>query len=337
VNIPKGTIWQQLRSSSLDAIPAEASVAFTAPKTINRWRRDGCYTVTAASGDKITLVATGNEFGAALLSDAEHLLDNAAEHQASLCSATEPNAWLSPAWAVVTIYYWGFYAALALTRLLGKTIWFLDKEAIADFKHLASTPGAKLGAGAYRLDCDAYVSATDRTIALQRDHARLHEAVWRCTTRCLRQARLDARTTNIGEERLYSAIEDAAKKLGEDWPSAIRNTVNYRPGCGYREVLKKGQIDTLRYLKKAERLTIEKIVDALEDELRAIVKTADPAENPAARCRLLLHLTLLLHALTTNLHQELIERRAFDRRWTNLRTNFLQRQGVTAAGVTWPY
>lgn len=89
--------------------------------------------------------------------------------------------------------------------------------------------------------------------------------------------------------------------------------------------------------KKEKRLTINKIVDALEDELLALDNTVEPTKNPSAYCRLLLHLTLLLHALATNLHQELIERHALDSRWTNLRAGFLKRQGVAKAGVTWPY
>lgn len=136
---------------------------------------------------------------------------------------------------------------------------------------------------------------------------------------------------------MYSVIVAAATQLGEDWPSNLRNIINYRPGCGYREVIKKGQIDTLRYLQKADHLTIEKLVDSFENQLVAITGKGDPSTNPAPLCRLLLQLTLLLQALATNLHEDLISRHSLDSRWAGLRNRFYQRQGLLLDSVLWPY
>lgn len=200
--VPKNTIWQFLRSSCLASIPPNTRAPFTAPRPINAWRREGYYTVTSATGNRIVLVASECDFGAALLSDAEHLLDNAAEHQTSLYSVTDRDAWLSPGWSIVTIYYWGFFAALALTRLLGRTIWFLDKEAITDFKRLAATTSKGLGAGAFRLECGPSISATDREIVLQREDARLHDTMWRQLARLIKEAH----ATSTGASTTPSSI-----------------------------------------------------------------------------------------------------------------------------------
>jgi hypothetical protein len=57
------------------------------------------------------------------------------------------------AWLAVTTYYWGFFAAIAFSRLLGRTTWFLDRPTVTNFQTLAPSPGLGPGAGAYRMSC----------------------------------------------------------------------------------------------------------------------------------------------------------------------------------------
>lgn len=334
MNFPKGTIWQDLRTRCLDVIPAGSSAPFTAPRPLNAWRKDGYYTVSCTAKDTITVLASGDDFGTALLSDVEHLLDHAAEHHSALYRAVKSDQWLSPAWTVVTIYYWGFFCTLALTRLLGRTSWYLDKEAADDFRRL-SNHSSNVGAGAYRVECKDYVSATNREIKLHKAKDRIHESVWKNATKSL-EAVARNNTTNPDELFFYNAIIETASILQPDWPSTLRNTVNYRPGVGYREVLGDRPIDIVQHLRKFRKIPIVGIADAVRFQLSNIDPAQDFAVQPAAVSRLLFHFTLLLQVLATNLHEELVSRHSLDKRWSDKRRHFLKRQGLEDTGFPWP-
>src|SRR5437016_3524528 len=73
------------------------------PQTPSAWRQNGFYTVGSATNTTITIIASGDDFGTALLSDAEHLLDHAAEHYSALYHVAADDRWFSPAWTVVTL------------------------------------------------------------------------------------------------------------------------------------------------------------------------------------------------------------------------------------------
>src|SRR6266480_3706608 len=126
MNFPQGTSWQALRSTCLSTIPGDALVSYNRPSPLSEWHQRGYFRVATSSKKVFEIESAAQEIGTALLADVEHLLDHAAEHQATTRAATLAENWQSPGWGVVTIYYWAFYDALALTRLLGRTVWFLD-------------------------------------------------------------------------------------------------------------------------------------------------------------------------------------------------------------------
>ena len=334
----QGNGWQYLRGVCLDVIPPGTGVYYTRAMPLYVWRQRGAFRVGSCDRHTIVIEAAAAEVGTALLSDAEYLLDHAAEQHATVRSLLEHPTWHSPAWAVVTIYYWSFFAAMAMTRLAGATVWFLDRTAITQLRTLAGgRTQTQPPAGALSLNVVPYISATEREIVLQPTKTQLHDALWNSFHHLIKlifdSADQDA---NALEYRLFWCFSEASKRLGNGWPSLVRNVVNYRPGRAYREVIRETEIDLSRYLRRIAPFTFEKLVSELENAvLRTTLATLDDDAVPLL-CRLLLLFATAVGAIAREVHTEIIERNSADRRWLDLKYHFLERYCHAAGGGVWP-
>jgi hypothetical protein len=292
--------------------------------------------VSSCTKSQITLETSGTEIGTALLADSEHLLDHAAEHQAQVHDAVTLGAWHSPAWTVVTAYYWAFFSVLALGRLTGRSAWFLDRSAVTELRTLAGA-AQQPGAGAMYLTVGPHLTATTRTIVLRPSKAQLHDAVWTAAHRLISDVFAHSdQNADPTEYRLWWAFKRTGDFLGADWASKLRNVVNYRPGCGYREVIRRGQIDMARHIRQRTPATASHLVGALEDEVIALTSGANPGENVKAFSRLLGLYAAVIAAAVGALHAEVLERHGGDQRWRSLRSEFFAQRCGTATNTVWP-
>jgi len=338
VIIPKGTAWQYLRSLCFDAIPAEATAHYTSAIPLYQWRLHGSFLVTACTKKSITLLTSGVEIGAGLLADVEFLLDHAAEQRATVRNSIVELSWHSPAWSVVTAYYWCFFSAMAITRITGRTTWFLDRAALSELRQLAGTT-TQPRAGALNLTLGPYVSAMDREIILQPSRAHLHDSLWNVFHGLVAELfnRTD-QTANSSEYRLWWCLHEARLRLGADWPSEIRNIVNYRPGCAYREVIRNPEIDIAPFIRRNSPFTPEGLISKLEDELLKIKAGTPAPDQVPLLCRVLLLFAITASSIAEELHFELIGRAPADRRWSDLRRRFLQQRCATRdVRSFWPF
>ncbi len=320
----------------LSAIPNGVAVHYSKSMPLNEWRRHGSFQVTGCSKKQVVIESAGVEIGTALLSDAEHLLDHAAEHQAMIHDLIVGASWHSPAWTVVTGYYWAFFSALAITRLTGHSAWFLDRSAITELRLLAGS-AVQPPAGALRLAVGPYVSATNREIVLRPTKLQMHDAVWQ------RFKELTFDVFNVTDElsngleyRLFWCMYELAHRLGADWPSKVRNIINYRPGRAYREVIRTTEIDIAKYLRRATPFRFESAVSDFEDHLVKIKAGKWPEQEVPLLCRLLVLFAIILAAISTELHEEMIDRTSTDRRWLDLRHRFFQLHCPGIDGAIWP-
>src|SRR5262249_55065260 len=159
------------------------------------------------------------------------------------------------AWLVVTFYYWSFFLAMSLTRLLGRTVWYLDQEAVEGFSVSAPTPPSKkVGTGSFTLSCGPPVSGSERELIISKSkESRLHEHLWKMFfSMCDNKIKqYPAGTLDNLEERLFTCFQRSAARLGTDWPSSLRNVVNYRPGFAYDTVRRTRVLGNFDYLKGA--------------------------------------------------------------------------------------
>ena len=334
--IPQSTGWQYLRSLSLDAIPTGTKVFYTRAVALHEWRRNGAFTVVSCTKKEVVLEAAAVEIGAALLSDTEYLLDHAAEHRATLHDAVIRTTWHSPAWTLVTTYYWAFFSILALTRMTGRSVWFLDKAAIAELKSLASAADQP-GAGALNLSLEPYISSTIRRIHLHPSNTQLHDAVWRTAHHLISDVFGHADKSNLLEYQLWQTMKAVGDKFGADWPSKLRNAVNYRPGYGYREVTQLGQIDMAHNMRLHTPGTINQLLNTLEQQAIAVQKLKEPSEDPRLFSQILGTFAIMVSAILETLHAEVLDRQGSDRRWRTQRNRFLTERCRTSMETVWPF
>ncbi len=338
MSVPKENIWQDLRSECLGAIPSQSRVNIASPLSLALWQKHGFYTVSITTAKRFEVLASSADFGGALLTDVELLLDNAAVHQVSLWRHINLTAWLSPAWLGVTFYYWAFYLTLAITRLTGKTAWFLTKDVARDFKTMGPAFHASPGAGCYRLICGAPTTLTDRTLLLEKTNARIHDEIWRlwfgaCSAKI---KQFSTGSSSSLEERMFTALARSAQHLGDDWPSAFRNAINYRVGFAYTAVRRLRVLKSLGYLKKPGMYDIASLLERFEKSLVAVRSPSSIFDAPQVVLELLVDFTFIIHAIATDLHQELLDRHGLDTRWRQARQRFLRAHGLNTPDMSWP-
>lgn len=310
---------------------------YTHAVPLHVWRRNGAFNVISCTKKEIVIEAAGIEIGMALLADTEYLLDHAAEHRAIIFDIVTSSEWHSPAWAVVTSYYWAFYSALALTRLVGESTWFLDRNALTELKVLAGAT-EQPGAGALHLSVMPYNTATTRTIKLHPTKAQLHDSVWMAVQQTISDVFTHTNEDSDSKEyRLWLALKSAGNLLGSDWASKLRNAVNYRSGCGYREVIRSGEIDFARHLWHRTPATMEDLIGSFEDEIVKISPRLQPAENVKEISRLLGLYSILMTAIVSELHYEVLDRQGGDQRWSMLRARFFAERCSSSVNKVWPF
>ena len=107
-SLSAGAFWQDLRQRALGAIPRGQHRSTIALRSAFVSGRPGARTPLRLSlAKRFELAAFTIEIGGALLAEGEYYLDHAAEHQVVVMNQIRANAWTSPAWQLVTIYYWG--------------------------------------------------------------------------------------------------------------------------------------------------------------------------------------------------------------------------------------
>jgi hypothetical protein len=336
--IPKGAIWQELRRLCLDSIPAGSVVNFNRPGSLADWVRSGYYSVPHTTSRGFDLITPATDIGGALLGEIEHFLDQAAEHQASLWAQVNIEPWLSPAWLVVTFYYWSFYLALALTRLLGRTSWFIDGETSRTLALSGGTGTHPAGSGCYRLTLGSQVSIVEREVKLKKIGGRIHEDVWRnwdelCRTQLLPHA---SGSSNSLEDRLYASLTRVANELGPEWPSTFRNFVNYRPGFAYTAVKRIKVLDAFSYLRTPVSYQFDALIGRFESRVVAVHGRLALENSPRDVALLLADFTFLLYAIVAELYADLLDRYGIDTRWRNSRLQFLKDTTLMVGKTCWP-
>jgi hypothetical protein len=330
----QGAVWQRVRTRLLDSVPTTTRLHYASPQHLSSWRKEGVYVVAASTSKVVTVSVHPEDFAEILLGEAQSYLDHAAEHQALIWSQSNADAWPSPAWQVVTTYYWAYYLAMAATRVLGSGAWYLDGQSIAQFVALAPSGSRNPGGGTYRLRCDLPTTASSRTVEFRKRSGRLHEEVWRIWFTNVAEF---VEGSNAGDltERAFFAQKRASDTLGPDWPSDVRNLVNYRAGYAYDAVREK-RFPGVGRIATANAFDLSDIVESFEMSVAGLRSGVALEKQIKPACRALFELTLLLHATCEALTEEIVNRTGVDKRWWNARKRFRRERGLVKQLGTWP-
>lgn len=336
MSYPKGVYWQELRGMALDAIPSETRYSLNSPLPLSKWYLQGAYSLDSATKNSYSLTVSSEELGCALISDAEFYLDHAVEHQVSISSNILSDYWHSPAWMLVTFYYWCYFSATAITRMIGETVWFHTGDVREHFKNLLPTGNVCPGSGSFRVKCGKISSVTHRELHLYQMSGRPHEDLWKlffqtCDALHLRHGEKNSSL----EARLFAVITRSCRVWGHNWPIELRNAVNYRPGVGYDFVRKTGTIGGFGFINKGG-YSIEEAVSEFEIAVSSAVRK-DILQDGRSLFRMLVLLSVLLSYWSVELHGEIIDRNGLDSRWRHIRRNFIRENGIKVRGSSyWP-
>jgi hypothetical protein len=335
--VPKSSAWQALRAEALRFIPSPTRLYFKTAIPLREWRTQGSYIVLSSDSKRLVIRAASGELADVLFADVEFLLDQAAEQRTALKLAVQNVGWHSPAWTTVTAYYWSFFSALALTRMVGRSTWFLNKEAVQYLVSLAQTVTGKPGAGTLFFDIEPQAGG-DCEMHLVGSGRNNHDAVWhRLKELVTRIFASTDKNSSVDEFRLWWCLSECAKILGDSWPSEIRNDVNYKAGYAYKEVIKNPAIKIAPYIRKVSEVEFGTLLDQFESEVHRIRSYPGLHNDLDTLTKLVALNALILSLIIDEIHLDVLNRVDGDRRWLRLRNEFLTAKCSDDGTRFWPF
>jgi hypothetical protein len=322
--IPKGPIFNTLRSLALEAIPDGIRVSPKENNSLSNWFDKGSYNVAGINTSEMTIHADVQELGTALLSDVERLSNHALEQVQEMICFSNDTRIRSSGWNVVTIYYFAYFVAQGLLRLLGRPIFFLDRQRVRNLTNLFLKGKSALNAGTYLLLKKNQLSATQAAYTLKLTKKKPHEATWLELLGGLRKYVENPLTsTNLSETLFYDSI--TTKNLFDEyrnyeWPSMVRNIANYRVGYAYKLVQNVDVAATKKLWGRWETGTPNEM-------LKSTISLCVSGDKTKFRDQVwLLHdIAISLFLVFLNIYQELVKRRNIDNRWEVTRKQFFKR------------
>lgn len=333
--LPRSNIWQELRSRGLTTVADGVAIRSHVPATIADWLSAGAYTVQAKSSTRLELDAVSIEVGSAFLGDAHLYLDSATEHSIFLRHVLSSGRWSSAGWVLISVYYWAFYQALSLSRLLGRSVIFLDRTRARGLSIMA---GRSYGAGAYELSVLAGTATGRVLVDLKKSTiSRVHDLLWRVWARTLAELVANgASADNIPEEQsLFEALFRPYQRLGDAWPSELRNAANYSPNEGYRSVRRLPPIFDVSGVATDPAILLSDCANRLALNSLGLSNGSVRSQATLAT-KVLIDSTFIGQQLLEELCLEIVERRHLDRRWTLMRSQFKAQQSELFGDPSWP-
>jgi hypothetical protein len=276
------------------------------------------------------LRSSPSEFAGVFLGDIENLIDHCFEQFVEIQRLSSDTDERSDAWGVVTIYYYAFFAAQTLLRLLGHPVLFLDMGALNPLKGLAGT-NLTPGGGSFSVSLVANIGPTDAEFELGKLDACSHNAVWAAIFRVIRSELAlvkQAGAISSEEEIFYGGLCSTAAYrfyVNDDWPAKIRHKANYVPGFCYSLVGGGNALAKCKKMLEGWKMARSEHFHTLVDKPARDFKNCN--ENDFEQhVRLLSDMGHGLFTLARRFYLDLYGRRDFDKRWENRRIIFLKRR-----------
>ncbi len=317
--ISQGAIFSHLRAQMLSAIPDQTVASFRDDSTIGDWLKNGTFIVTSCTKKKILIEASPIDYGRIVLTESENLMNHCLEHLQEMITLGNDERLRSNAWAIVTAYYFGFFASSAFLRLIGQPVVFLTADQLNRLKILAGAT-ERPGQGSFLFQVTKQISLTRAEISISQTE-KVHEATWKLALGRLDQLNRDPLVTkSLAEANFYDSV--CSRILfphysSFQWPSMVRNRANYRPGFMYR--LDKTACNFPRFFeawRSASRTDVHRVFQT------CFSKCSANRDDFARHSDLMLNVSTVLFLLARALYSELMDRRKTDRRWENQRKHY---------------
>jgi len=296
-------VSRYLSQSLVGIIPPLTPIEPYRDINMNVWRTNGSHHLLGSSKKEFVLGANQRNYASHLIAEIEHLLNHASEHRAHMLNAISTNREPSPTWMFVSLYYFSLFIAMAWTRMANKGIFYLDKDAIGIFCGAQKQAPA---AGAYRVIASENLTKARFEVTYKKcNRSHFHEAVWLETSEITKQIHTWVRTLSssrkptddeilaIRSMELFQGVKFIDQQT---WPSTLRNSLNYRPGFGYRSVPKHNSLKTTSRLSKPRLNNLSEVLTLGENAKVKLSQFKEPFNSPNESIDLLVAQSLVLEA-----------------------------------------
>lgn len=320
--IPRGTIYSELRSKMVGNFPEGSKAVFGDSTTVGEWLSTGSLVVKSSTKNRVTFEAPIIEFGSSLLTEIENLLNHCFEHLQELGCASQDKRVRSEAWNTVTAYYFAFFSASALLRLLGRPVVFLNRNQLQSFPKMLGS-GIAPSQGAFEILFVSSISATHAEFSLHPTN-KVHEATWQCLLGIFDDMHRNLSPKPDAREVLFYASLSTkvlfSQYVNFQWPSSVRNRANYRPGFAYK--LQTARSPTFNLISEWAQAEPQETSQILE---RIVTACRSDVDNFANHIQLMTAVGTSLFLLARELYSDLLTRKTLDKRWEHNRRSYREK------------
>ncbi|MBC3916759.1 hypothetical protein H8L32_04670 [Undibacterium sp. CY18W] len=335
MTIPKGFIWEGVKSDALDVICEGIENRLGNSFTFFEWREKGGYHVTGSTKKEFLISCSSKEYGAMLAREVSILLDQALEHRMILANAYQKKDFPSHSWLLVTTYYWCLFLALAWLRMIGSVVTFLPTSEIDRLKKLGKKEHKAPGNGTFQISMIDVYGAKSSLQLRKLGSNNFHDGLWQTFFLDI-QERLNLAKDEPAnmETRIFSALNFQNRFDKTSWLSKLRNAVNYRVGFAYGCVDAKRIPDLFDSLESVKALSIDALLHQVESTQ---TKTGGRPvyERPNEYANSMLLFGVLISRLIEDYYGEILALRGINPTWHERRNSYIARLSGEI-GPIWP-
>lgn len=252
--------------------------------------------ISVDTSGKITFSFLKDDLLLALVNDIDLFMIRVLLQQRAAVKLHEPSSDPTVNWTVVTDYYYSFFLAGLLLRLCHRGTFYFDDTAKNNLGKLVkgfTGQEVKFGSNYFFSICVDDKNA-EYTLTLASNGHKTHEIVWEQVADLLSDV-MALSAVKSDEYTILSKLSDINSVQGRTFPSKLRNTLNYRPYYGVKEVSRSYFVPNPTIFEDRWLDTITTFTQKAEDEQQLI--------------NLFASYTRYLQLLTFNLLQAYFDRR----------------------------
>lgn len=217
---------------------------------------------------------------------------------------------VSPSWSFITLYYFTFFNATCLFRFIDKGFIFLNKEQtkrLDDFSLAVYSEGITVDTGNYYFAFKEVNNYGNIILILTHKGDSVHKSTWIQLESTLREF---INNSDNNENVLYSLLLDHFTKFKSEYPSNLRNRLNYN-----------GDSSILDLECSIPYLTLK---DVNSDYLKELAKIDTSIINNFNQMTSVSLLVSFLFELNQKLYKEYTDRSNFGKDFSKERSVYLQ-------------
>jgi hypothetical protein len=221
---------------------------------------------------------------------------------------------VSPTWSFITLYYFTFFNATCLFRFIDKGFIFLNKEQskhLEDFSIALYSDSISVNTGNYYFSVKEINLYGNIVLTLNYKGESVHKSTWVQMESTLRDF---VRTSDSNEMVVYKLLLNHFVKFKSDYPSNLRNKLNYN-----------GDSSIIDLENSIPYLTLK---DINLHYLKELTNLDTSISNNINQMKSTCYLTSFLFELNKKLYKEYIDRSGFGKDFNKERINYVRRKRI---------